>query len=55
MLSLFVATSGDNLPDLMYAAMDATGVGKAPLRNDSSAAALYFVCWLILGNAASGS
>ena len=48
-LALFVAMTGDNLPDLAWAAMDARGVDVAPERTDASPAALYFVLWLLVG------
>ena len=34
--------------DLMWAGMDAVGVDVAPTRTDWSAAAFYFIAWLLL-------
>ena len=48
-LALFVAATGDNLPDLMYLGMDAVGPGEAPVRTEWSPAALYFLAWLLVG------
>ena len=49
MLVLYVASTGDGWEDFMWAAMDARGVGVAPVRNDASAAAAYFIAWMIVG------
>ena len=49
MLSLFVAMTGDNMPDLLWAAMDARGVGVAPVRTDESPASIFFILWLVVG------
>ena len=49
MLVLYVASTGDGWEDFMWAGMDARGVGVAPVRNDASAAAAYFIAWMIVG------
>ena len=49
MLALFVATTGDNMPDLMYAGMDAVGPDEPPRRTDWSASALFFLAWMLVG------
>ena len=49
MLVLYVASTGDGWEDFMWAGMDATGVDKAPVRNDASPAAFFFIAWMIVG------
>ena len=50
MLALFVAMTGDNMPDLMWHGMDAVGEDMAPQRTDfSPAAALFFIAWILVG------
>ena len=49
MLVLYVASTGDGWEEFMWAGMDARGVGVAPVRNDASAAAAYFIAWMIVG------
>ena len=49
MLVLYVASTGDGWEDFMWAGMDATGVDMAPVRNDRSPAAVYFIAWMIVG------
>ena len=49
MLALFTMATGDNMPDLMYAGMDARGVDEAPVRTDFSPAALFFIAWMLVG------
>ena len=49
MLLLFVSSTGDAWTDVMWSAMDATSPGQPPERNDSSAASLYFIAWMYMG------
>ena len=49
-LMLYVASTGDGWDDYMWQAMDATGVGMAPQRNDFSPASLFFLAWMIVGS-----
>ena len=49
-LALFVAATGDNMPDLMYRGMDAVGPGVAPVRTEWSPDVLYFLGWLLIGS-----
>ena len=49
MLALFVATTGDNLPDLVYSGMDAVAPDVAPTRADWSPSALFFIVWTVFG------
>ena len=49
MLALFIATTGDNMPDLMYVGMDAKGVDVATARTEWSPAAIYFILWMLIG------
>ena len=48
-LLLFIAATGDAWEDIMFAGMDATEYGAAPVRNDFSPNALFFIAWLVLG------
>ena len=48
-LLLFVAATADGWDMFMFQGMDAVGEGLAPVRNDFSAAALFFIIWLVLG------
>ena len=43
MMSVFIISTGDNWQDIMYAAMDSVGVGKAPIRDHSGWAVAYFI------------
>ena len=49
MLILYVASTGDGWDELMFATMDATEPGKAPVRNDFSPAALFSIIWIFVG------
>ena len=49
MLSMFELTTGDNWPDTMHQAMDATAVDSQPVLNHSSQNALYFVAFICVG------
>lgn len=49
MLVLYVASTGDGWEDFMWAGMDATAVDMAPVRNDASLAAFFFIAWMIVG------
>ena len=49
MLALFIAMTGDNMPTLMWLGMDAVGVDVAPVRNDWSSSAFYFMAWQVVG------
>ena len=42
MLILYVASTGDGWEEFMWAGMDAVGVDKAPVRNDTSPASIFF-------------
>ena len=50
MLALFVATTGDNMPDLLWVGMDSKGVDVAPRRTDFSPFAIYFIVWIFIGS-----
>ena len=50
MLLLYVMSTGDGWDTLMFATMDATERGHAPVRNDFSAAALFSVIWMFVGS-----
>ena len=48
MLTLFVASSGEGWPGIMFSAIDAVGPNQQPMRDHSIAAALYFVALVLL-------
>ena len=51
MLLLIVMSSGDNWDSVMFYAMDnAADVGQPRIRNDSSAASLFFIFWMFVGS-----
>ena len=50
MLVLFVMSTGDGWDALMFRLMDSTQPGQAPVRNDSSAAAIFAVFWMFVGS-----
>ena len=55
MLALFTATTGDNMPDLMYVGMDAKGVDVATARTEWSPVAIYFILWMLVGTCIAGN
>ena len=50
MLTLFVLSSQENWPSLMYQGMDSTGVETGPQINASLYYCLYFITFMIVGN-----
>ena len=50
MLALFVMTTGDNMPDIMFAGMDSIGVDIPPERHDISLGVIYFIAWILVGS-----
>ena len=49
MLLLYIMSTGDGWEDVMYQGMDAVGPGIAPVRNDFSPSALFFIAWMFFG------
>jgi hypothetical protein len=49
MLTLFVVSSLEGWPDIMYQAVDVTGVDKGPKLDNSPANAYYFVGFILIG------
>lgn len=49
MMTLFIASSGEGWPGVMYRAMDVTGVERSGQRDASPASALYFVVFIAVG------
>ena len=49
MLLLYVMSTGDGWEDVMYQGMDAVGPGIAPVRNDFSPSAMFFIAWMFFG------
>ena len=43
-------STGDGWEDVLFAGMDAVGVGEAPERSDFNGSALYFLAWIFVGN-----
>eukprot|EP00966_Prymnesium_polylepis_P229912 5319906-Prymnesium_polylepis.1 len=50
MTLLYIMSTGDAWGEVMFVAMDSTGPGTAPQRNDSNAVALYFILWIFVGS-----
>ena len=50
MMLLFVIATGDAWEDVMWSAMDASGWGQPPRRNDDSMAAFFFIVWVFIGH-----
>merc|ERR1740117_1026389 len=50
MLLLYIMSTGDGWEDVMYQGMDAVGPGIAPVRNDFSPSALFFIAWMFFGS-----
>jgi hypothetical protein len=49
MITLFIVSSEEGWPDIMYSAIDATDIGKAPERDYNPLAGLYFVFFIFFG------
>jgi len=49
MTILFIASTGDGWEDFMFQGMDVTEPGEAPVRNDFSPNAIFFIAWLLVG------
>eukprot|EP00327_Prymnesium_parvum_P044618 CAMPEP_0205857742 /NCGR_PEP_ID=MMETSP1083-20121108/3824_1 /ASSEMBLY_ACC=CAM_ASM_000430 /TAXON_ID=97485 /ORGANISM="Prymnesium parvum, Strain Texoma1" /LENGTH=1580 /DNA_ID=CAMNT_0053219251 /DNA_START=327 /DNA_END=5070 /DNA_ORIENTATION=+ len=49
MMLLYISSTGDGWEDFMWAGMDASEPGHAPVRNDFSPAALFFITWMFIG------
>ena len=47
---LYIMSSGDSWEEPMWAMMAATEPGHAPVRNDISAAAIFAILWMLVGN-----
>ena len=50
MMTLFIVSSLEGWPDIMYKVIDATEVGRGPIKNYNPAAAYYFVIFIIIGS-----
>jgi len=50
MLSLFVIASLEGWPDIMYQAVDATGVEKGPVKEASPQNAYFFIIFILVGS-----
>jgi hypothetical protein len=50
MLSLFIMSSLEGWPELMYDACDAAGIDNQPRLNNNEAAAYFFVLFMVLGS-----
>ncbi|KOO32672.1 voltage-gated ion channel superfamily [Chrysochromulina tobinii] len=47
---LYIMSSGDSWEEPMWTMMAATEPGHAPVRNDLSAAAIFAILWMLVGN-----
>ena len=50
MLTLFVVSSLEGWPDIMYQGVDATDIEKGPEKEASYIYSLYFVCFILVGS-----
>ena len=50
MLILYIASTTDGWEEFMFMGMDAQEEGVAPERNDTSAASVFFLMWMIVGS-----
>lgn len=50
MISLFVVSSLEGWPDIMFQALDLTGPDKGPTYNDSLGYMLYFIAFILIGS-----
>lgn len=50
MITLFIISSEENWPDIMYAGIDAKDIGVAPELNYNPAVGLYFVSFIVIGS-----
>lgn len=49
MVTLFIVSSEEGWPDIMYTAIDATDIGLSPVRDYNPLAGLYFVSFIFVG------
>jgi cation transport ATPase len=50
MLTLFVVSSLEGWPDIMYDAVDTTDVDQSPRKNNNIWAAYYFIFFIFMGS-----
>ena len=50
LLLLYIMSTRDDWETYTFAGMDAVGPGVAPVRNDFSGGALYFISWMFIGS-----
>ena len=50
MLTLFVVSSLEGWPNIMFHALDVTGPDKGPLYNESMGFAIYFILFILIGS-----
>jgi len=48
MITIFIISTGDNWQDIMYVAMDSTGVDTAPVRDANKGAAAFYVFSILI-------
>jgi hypothetical protein len=49
MVTLFVLSSLENWPDLMYQAVDATGIDQGPKEENSFIYSIFFIAFILIG------
>ena len=49
MMTLFVVSSLEGWPDIMYQAVDGVEVDRGPVKNGSPLAAYFFVSFILIG------
>ena len=50
MLTLFVVSSLEGWPDIMYQGIDSTAIEKGPEKDANMVYSLYFVCFILVGS-----
>ena len=48
-MTLFVVSSLEGWPDIMYQAVDGVGVEEGPVKNGSPLSAYFFVAFILIG------
>ena len=50
MLTLFIVSSLEGWPDIMYSAIDSTSVDHAPVKDNNKWATYYFIFFILIGS-----
>ena len=50
MLTLFIVSSLEGWPDIMYQSLDVVGIDKGPYLENSVANAIFFILFILIGS-----